>query len=235
MARCTAASVITYGTGQADIRATGTHLIGGAARFTLHTPSGSAPVVLRLLGAHQVHNALAAAAAAHALDMDASSIAAALSSAESHSPGRLQILQRPDGITIINDAFNANPESTAAGLRSLACYAGRRRTVAVLGEMRELGPAAEAAHRDTSRLAAEIGIDTLITVGHGLMDTLAEAARTNPAPPAIHAAEAPDDLLPLLRRLLQPRDVVFIKASRSVGLENFAATLQGEGPARPAD
>jgi UDP-N-acetylmuramoyl-tripeptide--D-alanyl-D-alanine ligase len=234
MARDTTASVITYGTGQADIRATDIHLIDGAARFTLHIPSGSAPVILRLLGVHQVHNALAAAAAAHALNMDTGSIAAALSSAEPHSPGRLQVLQRPDGITIINDAFNANPESTAAGLRSLACYAGPRRTIAVLGEMRELGPAAESAHYDTGRLAADLGIDILITVGHGLTGTLADAARTSPAPPVIHAAEDPDELLPVLRRLLQPGDVVFIKASRSVGLENFAATLREDGPARPA-
>jgi UDP-N-acetylmuramoyl-tripeptide--D-alanyl-D-alanine ligase len=232
MARHTTTSVITYGTGQAVVRATGTHLIDGAARFTLHTPSGSAPVALRLLGAHQVHNALAAAAAAHALDMDPGSIAAALSSAEPHSPGRLQILQRPDGITIINDAFNANPESTAAGLRSLACYAGPRRTVAVLGEMRELGLAAESAHHDTGRLAAVLGTGILITVGHGPIDTLAEAARTSPSPPVIHAAEDSDALLPVLRRLLQPGDVVFIKASRSVGLENFATILKEDGPAR---
>jgi UDP-N-acetylmuramoyl-tripeptide--D-alanyl-D-alanine ligase len=63
---------------------------------------------------------------------------------------------------------------------------------------------------------------------------LADAARTSPAPPAIHAAGGPAELLPLLRRLLRPGDVVFIKASRSVGLENFAAALQGDGPARPA-
>jgi UDP-N-acetylmuramyl pentapeptide synthase len=140
----------------------------------------------------------------------------------------------PDGITIINDAFNANPESTAAGLRSLTCYAGTRRTIAVLGEMRELGPAAETAHRDTGRLVADLGIGVLVTVGHGLMDPLADAARTSPSPPIIHAAEDPDELLPMLRRLLQRGDVVFIKASSSVGLENFAATLQQGDPARPA-
>jgi UDP-N-acetylmuramoyl-tripeptide--D-alanyl-D-alanine ligase len=165
--------------------------------------------------------------------MDTSSIATALFAAEPHSPGRLQVLQRPDGITIINDAFNANPESTAAGLRSLTSYAGPRRTIAVLGEMRELGPAAEPAHHDTGRLTASLGIDILITVGHGLTDTLAEAARTSPAPPRIHAADDPDKLLPMLRRLLQPGDVVFIKASRSVGLENFAVVLQEESSVRP--
>ena len=65
------------------------------------------------------------------------------------------------------------------------------------------------------------------------MDTLADAARTSPAPPAIHTTGNPDELLAMLRRLLQPGDVVFIKASRSVGLENFAAALQQEDPARP--
>jgi len=94
------------------------------------------------------------------------------------------------------------------------------------------GPAAETAHRDTGRLTADLGIDILLTVGHGLMDTPADAARTSPAPPAIHAADDPDALLPVLRRLLQPGDVVFIKASRSVGLENFATILKEDGPAR---
>jgi UDP-N-acetylmuramoyl-tripeptide--D-alanyl-D-alanine ligase len=104
----------------------------------------------------------------------------------------------------------------------------------VLGEMRELGPAAETAHRDTGRLTADLGIGILVTVGHGLMDTLADAARTSPSPPAIHAVGDLDELLPMLRRLLRPGDVVFIKASRAVGLENFAATLQADGPTRPA-
>ena len=91
--------------------------------------------------------------------------------------------------------------------------------------MRELGPAAETAHRDTGHLAADLGIGILVTVGHGLTDTLTDAARTSASPPVIQHAEDPDELLPMLRRLLQPGDVIFIKASRSVGLENFAATL----------
>ncbi|MGH3189164.1 MAG: UDP-N-acetylmuramoyl-tripeptide--D-alanyl-D-alanine ligase [Streptosporangiaceae bacterium] len=231
MARHTTAAVLTYGTGQAVISAASIRLAGGRTRFTLHTPSGSAPVTLRLLGAHQVHNALAVAAAAHALNMKTSTIAEALSAAEPLSPGRLQILDCHDGVTIINDAFNANPESMTGGLRSLACYAEGRRTIAVLGEMRELGPATQAAHHDIGRLTAELGIDILITVGHGPIHTLSQAARTSTSPPAIHTAEDPDALLPLLRRLLRPADIVFIKASRSVGLENFATTLTGRDPA----
>ncbi|MFE4721430.1 Mur ligase family protein, partial [Streptomyces sp. NPDC056728] len=147
MATRTTASVVTYGTGEsADIRATGIQVTAGRASFTLHTPHGTAPVALRLLGAHQVHNALAVAAAVHALGMDTGRIAEALSAAEPVSAGRLQILERADGVTIINDAFNANSESMRAGLETLTSVAGDRRTVAVLGEMKELGDTAKSAH-----------------------------------------------------------------------------------------
>ncbi len=122
----TTALTISYGTGQAHVRATSIKICDGRASFTLHTPAGSAPVNLRLLGAHQVHNALAAAATAHSAGMDTTQIAAALTTAEP-SPGRLQILELPGNITIINDAFNANPESMAAGLRSFASFSTNRR------------------------------------------------------------------------------------------------------------
>jgi UDP-N-acetylmuramoyl-tripeptide--D-alanyl-D-alanine ligase len=224
MAARTAAKVISYGTGQADIRASGIRLSESRASFTLHTPAGSAPVNLRLLGAHQVHNALAVAAAAHTLGMGTAQVAAALSTAEP-SPGRLQILDFPGNITVINDAFNANPESMTAGLRSFAGYAGNRRMVAVLGEMRELGPAAGAAHDAIGKLVADLGVGLLVTVGHGHADDLARAARSGAAPPLIQAAETPEALRLMLPGLLKPDDVVFIKASRSVGLEHFAATL----------
>lgn len=92
MATRTTAEVVTYGTGEsADICATGINVTEGRASFALHTPHGTAPVALRLLGAHQVHNALAVAAAVHALGMDADRIAQALSAAEPVSAGRLQI------------------------------------------------------------------------------------------------------------------------------------------------
>jgi UDP-N-acetylmuramoyl-tripeptide--D-alanyl-D-alanine ligase len=224
MAARTTARTVSYGTRQADIRATGTSYSSSRARFTLHTPAGSAPVSLRLLGAHQVHNALAVAAAAHTIGMNTAQIAAALSTAEP-SPGRLQIIDLPGNITIINDAFNANPESMTAGLRSFAGYAANRRMIAVLGEMRELGQDAQAAHAAIGTLIAGLGIHLLITVGNGHTHDLARAAQaTSPAPP-IQTAETPEALHAILPALLKPDDVIFIKASRSVGLEHFAATL----------
>jgi UDP-N-acetylmuramoyl-tripeptide--D-alanyl-D-alanine ligase len=150
MARSTRAAVITYGTGNADVRATQITTLAGRAAFTLVTPSGSAAVRLRLLGLHQVHNALAVAATACALGLDTSVIAEALSTADA-SRSRLEIIEMPDGVSVINDAFNANPESMQAGLRAFAEWSQGRRTIAVLGEMRELGPEAEAARSAVSR------------------------------------------------------------------------------------
>jgi UDP-N-acetylmuramoyl-tripeptide--D-alanyl-D-alanine ligase len=221
MAAQTSADVITFGTGHADVRAEDITLTSGHPSFTLRTPAGAAAQVrLRLLGAHQVSNALAAAATACTLGLDTAQVAEALSSAEP-SPSRLQVIETPSGITVINDAFNANPESMAAGLRAFASYSDTRRKVAVLGEMRELGPAAEESHRAIGHLAARLGISLLVAVGDGPVSALARAAAGSPAPPAIHVAPTVEALTAELPGLLRPGDVVFIKASRSIGLEDF--------------
>jgi UDP-N-acetylmuramoyl-tripeptide--D-alanyl-D-alanine ligase len=223
MSARTPARVISYGTADADVRAGDITLTGGRASFTLVTPSGSAPVSLRHLGVHQVHNALAVAAAGYGLGLPPGAVADALSTAQP-SPSRLQVSDGPDGVTVINDAFNANPESMAAGLRAFTAYSGGRRKVAVLGEMRELGAAADDAHQATGRLAAELGVDVLVVVGNGPVRHLAEAAAASAALPAICTVAGPDELRRELAALIEPGDVVFIKASRSIGLENFRLT-----------
>jgi UDP-N-acetylmuramoyl-tripeptide--D-alanyl-D-alanine ligase len=224
MARSTRAAVITYGTGNADVRATQITTLAGRAAFTLVTPSGTAAVRLRLLGLHQVHNALAVAATACALGLDASVIAEALSTADA-SRSRLEIIEMPGGVSVINDAFNANPESMQAGLRAFAEWSQGRRTIAVLGEMRELGPLAEEAHRAVGRIAAELGITVLVTIGAGPVDALARAAADGPSVPLIRNVASTGDLDAKLAQLIEPGDAVFIKASRSIGLENFRPAL----------
>jgi UDP-N-acetylmuramoyl-tripeptide--D-alanyl-D-alanine ligase len=220
MSARTRARVISYGTGHADVRADEITLTGGRASFALVTPSGSAPVSLRHLGVHQVHNALAVAAAGYGLGLPPGAVADALSTAQP-SPSRLQVSDGPDGVTVINDAFNANPESMAAGLRAFTAYSGGRRKVAVLGEMRELGTAADDAHQATGRLAAELGVDVLVVVGDGPVRHLAEAAAASQPAPAVRTVAGPEALRRELAALVEPGDVVFIKASRSIGLENF--------------
>lgn len=228
MADRTKAAVTYFGTSeQATIRATDIHLTVGRATFNLHTPDGNAPVTLQLLGAHQVHNALAVAATAHALGMPTDAIAEALSSAAPISAARLEILERPDGVTIINDAFNANPESTRAALETLVSLAQGRRTIAVLGEMKELGPTSIASHEGIGHLVATLAIDILVTVGTTPDATALTMAAlvTNPALTTFTTPDA-ESLLATLTSLLVPGDVALIKASRSVGLEHFGDALR---------
>nr|WP_307190385.1 UDP-N-acetylmuramoyl-tripeptide--D-alanyl-D-alanine ligase [Actinomadura hibisca] len=222
----TRAVIATFGRApHADVRADEVELDRGRARFTLTTPHGTAPVALRVVGEHQVSNALATAAVAHGVGMAPAAIAEALSDAEPLSSGRLEVVERSDGVTVINDAFNANLDSMAAGLRTLTAMADGRRAIAVLGEMRELGEETTSAHAEVGRLAAELGVDLLITVGAADAQTIAVAARA--ARPDLVVEQATDrhTAQDLLNDALKPGDVVFIKASHALHLEQLATDL----------
>ncbi len=213
MAARTDARVVMFGTG-AEVRAENLTLDAGRARFRLVTPAGSAPVALRLVGAHHVGNALAAAAVAGELGGAPATVAAALSAAVPASRWRMAVTDRADGVTVVNDAYNANPDSMAAALRALAALGAGRRTWAVLGPMRELGPDTATAHADVAALAKELGIDELVTVDspdYGAGRPVADVA----------AATA------LLDAELAPGDVVLVKASRAAGLDRIAVDLLG--------
>ena len=227
MAARTTAEVVLVGTvPQAQIRAVDTAGDSAArASFTLVTPEGSAPVQLSVVGAHQVSNALVAAAVGRAAGMSVEAVATALSASAPASKWRMEITDRPDGVTIINDSYNANPDSMRAALQSLAVIGEHRHTWAVLGEMAELGDAAQQFHDQIGRLVVRLGVDRLIVVG--------QAAR------ALHLgahlegswggeSEIVDDIdaaLAVLATDLEPGDVVLVKASRSVGLDRLASAL----------
>jgi UDP-N-acetylmuramoyl-tripeptide--D-alanyl-D-alanine ligase len=231
MAGQTQAAVTFYGTSRdAAVRARDVTLdAAGRASFTLHTPEAQAPVRLRLPGEHQVANALAAACAASAVGVPAMRIAAALSSAVPRSPGRFEIRERPDGVTVIDDAYNANPASTQAGIRTLAMMAAGRRAVAVLGEMMHQAEGTAQYHEAIGALAGALGIDVLVAVGTGEgPDALAAAARE--AGVAVRAVPDGDAAIGLLRQSLRRGDVVLVKASSMVGLSAVAAAL--DEPAR---
>ena len=147
-AAVTPARVVTFGrAADADVRAADVTVDeAGRAGFTLVTAAGSAPVQLRLHGEHHVSNALAAAALAAELGMTTDAIAAGLSAAEARSRWRMEVTRRPDGVTIVNDAYNAVPEGVRAALATLSAMTGggrRHRGFAVLGYMTELGDQAE--------------------------------------------------------------------------------------------
>jgi len=233
MAARTAARVVTFGLGAgADVRGEGVELDGqGRAVFRLVAGGVGADVALPVVGEHLVSDALAAAAAAGVLGMGPEEVAAGLGKA-SLSPARMQVTRRADGLTVINDAYNANPTSMAAGLKALAAAgSGGRRTVAVLGEMAELGDTALAEHDRIGRLVARLGIDRLVGVGE-LGQVIVRAARMEGMWPeeAVAAADA-DAALAAVEQALGtgPGDVVLVKASRVVALDRVAERLL-DGP-----
>jgi len=185
-------------------------------RFVLQAPRGEAPVRLRLLGAHQVRNALAAAAAALALGMDLEAVRRGLE-AVAPVPGRLQPRRGPRGALLLDDSYNANPDSLAAALAVLAEARGRR--LLALGDMLELGPEAEALHREAGRRAREAGVERL----HALGPLAREAAAA--FGPGGQAHENPEALARALLRDLAPGVVALVKGSRGAGMERVVQAL----------
>ncbi|MEV5883237.1 UDP-N-acetylmuramoyl-tripeptide--D-alanyl-D-alanine ligase [Streptomyces sp. NPDC052020] len=232
MASRTKAKVVLFGeSGEADVSAENVRLTdSGQPSFRLHTPSGASDVTMRLYGEHHVSNALAAAAVAHELGMSADEIALALSEAGSLSRWRMEVTERPDGVTIVNDAYNANPESMRAALRALAAMAKGRRTWAVLGKMAELGDEALAEHDAVGRLAVRLNVSKLVAVGGREAAWLQLGAYNEGSwgEESVHVSDA-QAAVDLLRSELRPGDVVLVKASRSVGLEKVAEALLETG------
>ncbi|MEV5338204.1 UDP-N-acetylmuramoyl-tripeptide--D-alanyl-D-alanine ligase [Streptomyces sp. NPDC052676] len=232
MASRTQAKVILFGEAdEADVRAENVRLTDtGQPSFTLHTPSGCSDVTMRLYGEHHVSNALAAAAVAHELGMSAEEIATALSEAGSLSRWRMEVTERPDGVTVVNDAYNANPESMKAALRALAAMGRGRRTWAVLGKMAELGDESLAEHDAVGRLAVRLNVSKLVAVGGREAAWLQLGAYNEGSwgEESVHVSDA-QAAVDLLRSELRPGDVVLVKASRSVGLEKVAEALLETG------
>ncbi|MDA8369928.1 MAG: UDP-N-acetylmuramoyl-tripeptide--D-alanyl-D-alanine ligase [Nocardiopsaceae bacterium] len=227
MAERTRARVVSYGLAEdADVRARDVGLDGsGRATFTLEIAGRSAGVRLALVGVHQVHNALAVAAAATELGMGIDAIAAALSEAGPVSRWRMEVTELNGGITVVNDAYNANPESMEAALRTLEALAGQRRSFAVLGHMAELGGRSRAEHEDIGRLAAATGVETIIAVGEEAAP-IADGARSVQAwqGEVIRVFDAAEAAAALQGRL-RPTDVVMVKGSRVAGLEQVVEQL----------
>ena len=204
----------------------------GRPSFTLLAPEGSAPVTLRLHGAHNVPNALAAAALARELGLGLADIADGLSAAVARSRWRMEVHRRADGVTVINDAYNANPESVRAALEALGRLAHDGRAFAVLGHMAELGGASPARHVEAGEFAARFlgpALAGLIAVGPEAAPLL-EGARqvTSWRGEALGVPDGPAALAVLADRL-KPGDVVLVKASREVRLEGVAEMLLAPG------
>jgi UDP-N-acetylmuramoyl-tripeptide--D-alanyl-D-alanine ligase len=233
MASRTGERVLTFGEApEADVRATGIDLdAAGRPGFTLHLAGAELPVQLRLVGAHHVSNALAAAAVAHAAGLTAAEVADGLSAARNLSKWRMEVTERADGVTVVNDAYNANPDSVRAALEALVAIGGARpgRTWAVLGEMLELGDTAATEHEGVGRLAVRLGVSRLVAVGAGARPIHLSAGQEGSRGNESAYAGSIEEALELLRAELRPGDVVLVKASRATGLERLAAALLADG------
>ncbi|MDG3011993.1 UDP-N-acetylmuramoyl-tripeptide--D-alanyl-D-alanine ligase [Rhodococcus sp. D2-41] len=243
MAGRTAARVVRVGQSEAaDVRATDIHLDDLArASFTMITQAGTAPVTLAVHGEHQVGNALAAAAVALECGAGLEQIVAALAAAGPVSARRMEVTTRADGVTVINDSYNANPDSVRAALKALVSMArtGRerdgtfRRTWAVIGEMGELGDESVIEHDRVGRYAVRIDVSKLVIVGTGRPSHALHQGAVMEGSWGDEATLVPDAdaAVALLADEVAPSDLVLVKASQAVGLWKVAEALLDQGPA----
>lgn len=198
--------------------------------FDLVTETDRIPVHVAGLGEPTVSNALAASAAALATGAPLRSVGEGLAHYRPMS-GRMERVSLPRNIILINDTYNANPQSMEVALRSLADLKGASRGVAVLGDMGELGSSADAAHRAAGALVAELGLDFLFTLGRFATDIAEGATRAGMDPHRVHVNTSHDETSQELRRILQGNDWVLVKGSRSMQMERVVEALAraGEG------
>jgi UDP-N-acetylmuramoyl-tripeptide--D-alanyl-D-alanine ligase len=236
MAGRTGARVVLVGTGpDADVRAEDVRLDeAGRPTFTVHTPAGSAGVGLRLHGEHHVANALAVVATALECGLDLDLTVRALSTATPASRWRMEVTERPDGVTVVNDAYNANPESMRAALKALVAMGHGRRTWAVLGSMLELGDETTTEHDAIGRLAVRLNVSRLVVVGETARPMATGAQHEGSwGDEALWVPDA-DAAYAVLAGELRPGDVVLFKSSRDAGLRWLGDRVaQDTGPREP--
>jgi len=206
------------------VRASDVEMREGRAHFDLVTPAGRSAVSLRFIGAHQVANALAAAAVATALDIPLDTIAATLSTAEPTSKLRMELHDLGDFI-LINDSYNANPESMAAALSTLVLFAQERggSSWAFLGKMHELGESEGRSHQEIGRLASQLGIDHLVAVGTDLYE-VEEMKTIHGESMSYHPCSDQAEALEVARHI-EPGDSILVKASRAEKLDVLAKEI----------
>jgi len=230
MAGQTAATVRWFGLEGGDLRAE--EIVGTATgtAFTLVAGERRLPVSLRILGEHHVMNALAALSIADELGVPFERAVAAIEQVARAERWRMEVLRPQEGVVLINDAYNANPESIAAALKTLAQITepGQRR-IAVLGEMAELGEHADEEHDRIGRLVVRLGIEQLYVVGHGARHIHNAAGLEGSWDGESVYLETHDEAYHRIREDLRPGDVVLVKSSRIAGLRHLGDRIAGIG------
>ena len=229
MAGLTAARVVRFGLDPAsDVAADDLEATVAGTSFVLVTDGIRLPVQMRILGEHHVMNALAALAVARELGVDLPAAASAIGTLARAERWRMEVLEPREGITVINDAYNASPDSMAAALKTLAQLSrGDRRSVAVLGEMAELGDYANEEHDRIGRLVVRLNVDQLIVVGHAARHIHNAAGLEGSWDGETVLVETADEAFDLLDGTLRDGDIVLVKSSKSAGLRFLGDRLGG--------
>jgi len=222
MAAATPARVELVGEApEADLRATDITLdAAGRPSFTVsgRGVDGEVRVTLPLHGEHHVGNALAVIATALECGLPMDAVAASMATATPASRWRMEVTDRPDGVTVVNDAYNANPESMRAALKALVAMGHGRRTWAVLGTMLELGDESTTEHDAIGRLAVRLNVSRLVVVGETARPMATGAQHEGSWGDEATWVPDADAAFDLLSRELAPGDVVLLKSSRDAGL-----------------
>lgn len=220
------ARIVTYGTrSSADVRATDVEMDGeGRATFALKAGGRRKKVRLPVLGRHNVYNFCAAAAVALQMGVDIVHVVDSLSRV-SFGGMRMQLFTTPDDVTILNDAYNANPASMKSALETLASIRADGKKIAVLGDMTELGSMTDVAHFQVGEQAAKAGIDLLVTVGESSVRIADGAMVHGMGKQQVRRCGTSDEASKFVRKALAPSDVVLVKASRVMKLEEVVDAL----------
>ena len=231
MRSLTAARVVWFGLDEpADPRADDLVASAAGTSFTLISGGERRTVTLKILGEHHVMNALAAIAATRELGIPLDAALEAIESVTRAERWRMEVLHPGGGITVVNDAYNASPDSTAAALKTLAQLVDpSQRSVAVLGEMTELGDVADEEHDRIGRLVVRLNIQKLVVVGHGARHIHNAAGLEGSWDGESVLVATADEAYDLLRGELREGDVVLVKSSKSAGLRFLGDRLGGVG------
>jgi UDP-N-acetylmuramoyl-tripeptide--D-alanyl-D-alanine ligase len=229
MAEATSARVSWFGLdASADVRAVDVDTTVDGTSFTLQVDGGSYPVRLRILGEHHVTNALAAITATRALGIPVEQAVHSLEAMTRAERWRMELMESPDGVVVINDAYNASPDSMAAALKTLAQISGsERRSFAVLGEMAELGDFANEEHDRMGRLAVRLNVTQLVVVGHNARHIHNAAGLEGSWDGESILVDTIDEAFDALSTRLRKGDVVLVKSSKSAGLRFLGDRLAG--------
>lgn len=221
---------LTYGlSAEADVSAENIRFEApGSYRFDVRTPEGKVAVQIPGLAETTVINGLAAAAAGLAAGASLSQVAKGLARYRPEA-GRMAPLQLADGVTLIDDSYNANPQSMRAALETLARLSGSGRGIAVLGDMGELGESADAEHAAVGQAVAELGIDWFFWLGERADTALQAAKRAGMDASRVGSAKTHTEVARLVQDALAPRDWILVKGSRGMHMERVIDQLTPEG------